>query len=651
MSSSQSRVNLLRISLIFFVISILFQISAAQGPEISPTAAPASANPTALADPSDQPTGFNGAVPFIETINDPIEPFNRAMFAFNDRMIQWFINPLAKGYRKITPEPARTGIRKMGVNLGYPVRLFNNLFQGKGTAALSETGRFLVNTTVGLLGIFDPATRMGLKAYDEDFGQTLGSWGYKPGFYFVIPFLGPSSGRDTLGSLFDAALDPATYIPGGAIFKFNNFSFTLPAYEQLRTEERDLYVLARDATSLKRKKDTQDFVVNVQDIDPDPTLKSIFLKPQDQAFQTKMTEFDAVIPTTHKRLPYSAWLQSYPSSLIFIVGGTGSHRMSQSTMALAEIFYRDNFSVVTISNSMNWEFMENAAEAAVPGYPPSDAQDVYRALDSIYQDLRRRFPGRFTKSKALLGTSLGGIHTLYIASFADRMPPSYLRFDRYIALDAPTDLIYAMQNLDNYYNAPLQWRPEERRKKIEDTLLKAVAVSENTAVDPSADLPFNKIESRYLIGMTFKLVLRDVIYSSQKRESLGVLQDNFHTLSRNDMYREIVKYGFMDYINVFLIPYYMNHPNFRYSREKLLTNSSLRPIENELKNNPKIRAFINENDFFLRPEDFQWYKKIISDKRLTVLSTGGHMGNLYLPEVQNSILNSVVDIKALTPEK
>lgn len=591
---------------------------------------------------------YEGTVPFIQTINDPIEPFNRAMFAFNDMLIQGIINPLAKGYDVIAPEPVRKSIRKAGDNLAYPVRLVNTLLQGKGMGALSETGRFLINSTVGLLGFFDPATRIGLPAYKEDFGQTFGSWGYTPGFYFVLPFFGPSSGRDALGSIFDAAFNPATYIPGAStFFSFNRMTFTLPTYQQLRTVERDPYVLVRDVTALTRQKDTQDFVVNVKDIEPDPTLKSIYTRLRDKEFPKKMAEYHALIPGTGRKLPYSAWLQPYPSPLIFVMGGTGSHRMSEATMAMAEIFYRDRFSVVTISSAMNWEFMENGATAAVPGYPPTDASDLYRALDSIYQDIKRRFPGRFNdRGKALVGASLGGIHTLYVSSFAESMPQSFLHFDRYLAIDTPTDLIYALQNLDNYYNAPLEWRPEERKQRIENTLMKAVALSESENVSPEADLPFNRIESRYLIGLAFKLILRDVIYSSQKREDLGVLHGTFNRMSRDELYNDIVKYSFIEYMNVFVIPYYMNQPNFRIPREELLRNSSLRPIEDSIRRNDKIRAFINDNDFFLRPDDLNWYEKTLG-KRLTVLSSGGHLGNLYLPDVQSKLVDAVQDIKSI----
>ena len=617
-------------SFLFFLCTFTLAASAWSQSPNQPANFVAPMNPAVGASSAGDPPRYGGEVPFIKTINDPIEPFNRIMFGFNDGLIKLIFDPLTTGYRAIAPEPVRKSIRKAGNNLAYPVRLVNTLLQGKGEGALSETGRFLINSTIGLLGFFDPAKRFGLTAYEEDFGQTLGYYGYKPGFYFVLPFFGPSSGRDTLGMIVDAPITPTTYA-GGFFFTFNKMSFVIPSYMQLRTVDHDPYLFVRDIAALTRTKDVKDYAINVKDIDPDPSLKSIYITVKDKNFPKKVTRYDAMIPATNKMLPYSTWLQPFPAPLVFVMSGTGSHRMSESTMALAEMLYNDRFSVVTISSAMNWEFMEYAATAAVPGYPPNDARDVYKALDSIYQDLRRRFPGRFNRAKALMGISLGGIHTLDIASFADTLPESWLHFDRYVAIDAPTDLIYAMENLDKYYNAPLEWKPEERQEKIENTLLKALTLAgQEETISPDSELPFNKIESRYLIGLFFKFVLRDVIYSSQKREPHRIIKNGFNGLSREATYDEIVKYSFMDYMNVFLIPYYMNHPNFNIPREELLRNSTLRPIEKEIAKNKRIRAFINENDFFLRPEDFQWYKKTLGD-RLTVLSKGRPHGQSLPP--------------------
>jgi phospholipid-binding lipoprotein MlaA len=128
--------------------------------------------------------------------HDPIEGFNRAIFTFNDKLDRYFIKPIAKGYRAITPKPVRSSISNFFSNLHDPPIMLYNLLQGKPKQAASDLGRFLVNSTVGIAGLFDVATKMGLEKHTEDFGQTLAVWGVGEGPYLVLPFFGPSNFRD-----------------------------------------------------------------------------------------------------------------------------------------------------------------------------------------------------------------------------------------------------------------------------------------------------------------------------------------------------------------------------------------------------------------------------------------------------------------------
>ncbi|AKX44273.1 hypothetical protein AKN87_03585 [Thiopseudomonas alkaliphila] len=147
-----------------------------------------------------------------EKAADPWESFNRKVFVFNDTLDRWALRPLAAGYRKITPDPVEDGIHNMFQNVGEFRNLANNLVQGKMHEAGVDTARFLFNTTFGLLGFFDVATKMGLQRNQEDFGQTLGKWGVSSGPYLVLPFFGPSTVRDALGKLPDSYNSPYRYI-------------------------------------------------------------------------------------------------------------------------------------------------------------------------------------------------------------------------------------------------------------------------------------------------------------------------------------------------------------------------------------------------------------------------------------------------------
>lgn len=139
---------------------------------------------------------------------DPLEPYNRAVFRFNMDFDKAFVQPIAKGYQKVTPESVDRGITNFFDNIADVTSAVNNVLQFKMSRAGSDVGRLFINSTVGVLGFIDVATNVGLPSYKEDFGQTLGYWGLEQGAYLVMPLLGPSSMRDALGMGGDIVTDP-----------------------------------------------------------------------------------------------------------------------------------------------------------------------------------------------------------------------------------------------------------------------------------------------------------------------------------------------------------------------------------------------------------------------------------------------------------
>lgn len=137
---------------------------------------------------------------------DPWESWNRKVYGFNETLDRWALRPVAKGYRAVTPKPVRRSVRNVFRNAGEGRNLINNLLQAKFYDAGVDVSRFMFNTTFGLFGIFDVATKMGLQGNNEDFGQTLGKWGVRSGPYMVLPLLGPSTLRDA------PAMIPDTYV-------------------------------------------------------------------------------------------------------------------------------------------------------------------------------------------------------------------------------------------------------------------------------------------------------------------------------------------------------------------------------------------------------------------------------------------------------
>jgi phospholipid-binding lipoprotein MlaA len=143
--------------------------------------------------------------------NDPWEGFNRKAHSFNMKVDKAVARPVAKVYHTVIPGPVRTGVSNFFRNLDWPVTFINQLLQGKFKESGISTGRFLVNSTIGIFGIFDVATPMGIPEYDEDFGQTFAKWGYDNSRYLVLPFFGPSTVRDGIGQGFYSYSHPVPY--------------------------------------------------------------------------------------------------------------------------------------------------------------------------------------------------------------------------------------------------------------------------------------------------------------------------------------------------------------------------------------------------------------------------------------------------------
>jgi phospholipid-binding lipoprotein MlaA len=194
-------------------------------------------------------------------ISDPFEPLNRISFWFNDRFYFLLFKPVARAYR-VVPEPARVSVSNFFSNLKAPARFVNSLLQLKFKDAGNELSRFVINTTVGIGGLFDPAKKWaGVKIKEEDFGQTLGHYGIGPGNYVVLPLLGPSNSRDGFGKLVDILLDPIFYNVDnfGQYFAIKTFdgltaaSLDKDTYESIKEQALDPYIFMRNAYEQRRK--------------------------------------------------------------------------------------------------------------------------------------------------------------------------------------------------------------------------------------------------------------------------------------------------------------------------------------------------------------------------------------------------------------
>jgi phospholipid-binding lipoprotein MlaA len=148
----------------------------------------------------------------IDSQNDPYEKTNRQVFELNQKLDDHVARPIAVFYNHAVPRPVRRGIHNVLANLGIPVTFINDVLQGETKRAAQSLGRFTINSTVGLGGIFDPAAHAGIPAHTEDFGQTLAVYGAREGPYLVLPLIGPDNPRDLVGQIADIFLDPFTYL-------------------------------------------------------------------------------------------------------------------------------------------------------------------------------------------------------------------------------------------------------------------------------------------------------------------------------------------------------------------------------------------------------------------------------------------------------
>jgi phospholipid-binding lipoprotein MlaA len=207
-----------------------------------------------LGTPADDPD----AIADYEQTNDPLEPTNRVFYAINNGLDTVLLKPAAQAYRFVVPGPVRDGVHNVLSNIGTPVQLSNDILEGKPRRAGDTTMRFLINTTAGLLGIFDVATKWGYPNHDSDFGMTLANWGVPEGPFLFLPVLGPSDPRDASGFGIDIVMDPFTWIGGAndtglTVFKWTRYGLNavdsrervLDALDQIKKTALDPYATFR----------------------------------------------------------------------------------------------------------------------------------------------------------------------------------------------------------------------------------------------------------------------------------------------------------------------------------------------------------------------------------------------------------------------
>ncbi len=200
----------------------------------------------------------------VDEANDPIEPVNRFIFDVNLKLDEYTLKPVAKGYRAAFPQPVRDSVHSFLDNLKSPIVFMNDVLQANVTGANATFGRFLINSTFGLGGLFDFAGSHGLPGHSADFGQTLGVWGVPEGPYLVLPIFGPSNPRDTTGLVADSLADPFSIVAGengltylifvrAGVSAIDSRSRTIELFDDLQRNSLDFYAAARSLYRQRRQ--------------------------------------------------------------------------------------------------------------------------------------------------------------------------------------------------------------------------------------------------------------------------------------------------------------------------------------------------------------------------------------------------------------
>jgi ABC-type transporter lipoprotein component MlaA len=570
--------------------------------------------------------------------DDPLERANRWSLRLTKAALDYVVQPVALGYRTVVPKPARTAVGRFSYNLLFPDRFVSLLLQGRGKDSAEETGRFLMNSTVGLLGLFDPAKRVGLDSFAEDVGQAFGRWGVPTGPYLFLPMLGPSNVRDTVGRVFDTALDPSTYFTGATLaLGLNSFSLRVDDYRDLSASEADWYVPVRTYWVIRREAEVENYTIPASAFaasDPEPSLGVLKLAPKDPSFGRRARERKLAL--TYRRgavLRYSLWLQPEPAPLLFLLPGIGSHRRSGTAVAVAELAYERGWSVVALSSVFQPEVQLTALRAPYPGYAPRDAADLGAAMTAIRSDLEAWRPGR-VGALSLLGISLGAAHALHIAAHPEGAP----RFERIVAVNPPVDFLRAARRFDEFFDAPLRWPAEERDRRVLEIGKKALALLDGGINDPR--LPFDRIESEFLIGLNGRDAVHNAMVAIRNATGRGLRMEPEHDPARGWLLEEVNDSSFDAYVRHLVVPHFLATESATATVESLLEASGLRGLGPALAGNARVRVVTNADDFLLTPADVAWLKETLGD-RATVFPQGGHLGNLWVPEVQDAILHAL----------
>ncbi|MFA6929017.1 MAG: VacJ family lipoprotein [Lentisphaeria bacterium] len=584
----------------------------------------------------------------LHPMADPLEGYNRSIQVFNQQLTKHLIRPVSQAYNLILPKVARDGIDNAGQNLLFPLRAVNCLLQEKYEGAWQESKRFGINSTIGILGFRDQASRWNIPLQKEDFGQTMAYYECQDGFFLNLPFLGPCSGRDAIGRILGIPWSLSFWLFSGdtamavsGVKEFNEIATHAELLNLFFSSQYDSYLQTRAFYKIQRDTLSQDFKAPTEPGNPDQSLGFLLLRPKDKNFFRKARHRSVLLSGSKSRMPYTCWPAENSRGIIVILPGLGGHRLSNGVTALAELLYKDQWSVLALSSSLNPDYFQHLPNPAPPGYFREDSKQLALAIKTALQDMQNHYK-LSGKSCSILGFSLGALNALFLSALEADGDLEGLSIDRYLAINPPVDVIAALNRIDEFFAIPESWPAAEREAHCRELYLRiagSILNGQRKSAVPG-NIPVSLEESHFLIGLNMRFNLAETILASQKHFNQGFLKNDPAAFKKNALWAEALSLTFTDYMTKSVVPYYQEKfPASKLSDpDWLAEQSNLFSLEKSLANNPKVHIFQNENDFLISRKHLNWYKRTLGN-RVLLLPEGGHLGNLYRPDYQQLILN------------
>lgn len=454
--------------------------------------------------------------------DDPLEGFNRSMFAVTDFGMNYLVRPIGWVWCTIFPRPVVDCLDRACDNLGWPRRALTLCGQGKWGMAGDETARFGINLTVGILGLFDPAEKWwNIHGTESDFGCMLENWGVGPGCRFVLPFSSTTNVRDALCLIPDYFLDLRTYIPYSSWTYINEAVSAHPQYERAMRGAADPYRTYFLMTTANRQLELRNWsyrwkeedraneplpperkplsteglsgkIVSIPGYHPLGALSdslrsqynvaqrdndewycrlSLFNSDFEDEARTRSISFGDDLPD----FEYLYWDAPDPGKdedgrpiptqekLVVILPGLNSLRDGSMALAFAELFHNAGYRVVATDSMFNWRFFEST-NAKFPGYAPEDAAHLRRVLSRVLEDLRK--DGKIVEPRiVVVGWSMGALDAAFLAELEAR-DGNKLGVARYLLCNPPVDLGRGYRTAEAYLNRTKDWTKEEAVERI-----------------------------------------------------------------------------------------------------------------------------------------------------------------------------------------